>query len=69
VEAFFCTSHDGRKNYVKGRTMTWSAKFSVDVLTGQLAIELNVGNNQLVDVWYLDKVLGQHVRILHDDQH
>jgi hypothetical protein len=71
VEAFFSTSLDGRKNYVKGRTLVCTIdieKFSLDALTRQLAVELNFGSNQLVSVWYFDKVLGQDVRLLHDKQ-
>ncbi|XP_048537515.1 uncharacterized protein LOC125516072 isoform X2 [Triticum urartu] len=72
VEAFFCTSPDGRKIYVKGRNLLWTVvveKFSVDALTRQLALELNIGTNQLVLVSYFDKVLGENVRLLHDEQH
>ena len=46
VEAFLCTSVDGRKNYVKGRTLFWTVEiesFSLDALTCQLALELNIG--------------------------
>ncbi|KAK1692720.1 hypothetical protein QYE76_009417 [Lolium multiflorum] len=53
VEAFFYTNADGRKSYVKGRTVVWTVdidKFSIDALTHQLAVELNIGNNQLVSV-------------------
>ncbi|CAM0877629.1 unnamed protein product [Alopecurus aequalis] len=71
VEAFFCTSVDGRKNYVKGRTLIWTVdieNFSLDALTCQLALELYIGSNQWVSVWYFDKELGQDVRLLHDKQ-
>ena len=71
VEAFLCTSADGRKNYVNGKNLIWTVQienFSLDALTCQLALELNIGSNQLVSVWYFDKELGQNVRLMHDSQ-
>ena len=71
VEAFFCTSVDGRKIYVKGRTLTWTVdieNFSLDALTCQLALELNIGSNQLLSVWYFDKDLHKNVQLLDDKQ-
>lgn len=71
VEAFFYTNADGTKSYVKGRTMVWTVdidKFSIGALTHHLAVQLNIGNNQLVSVWYYDKVLGQEVQLLYEQQ-
>jgi hypothetical protein len=71
VEAFSYTSLDGRKIYVKGRKLTWTVdieNFSLDALTCQLALELNIGGRQWLSVWYFDKELGKDVRLLHDKQ-
>lgn len=71
MEAFFCTSLDGRKIYVKGRTLTCTVdieNFSLDALTCQLALELNIGSNHLLSVWYFEKKLGKNVRLLDDKQ-
>lgn len=56
---------------MKGRTLMWTVdveKFSIDALSRQLAIELNISSNQLVALSYFDKLLGEDVRLLHDEQ-
>ena len=66
VQGFVLKEPNGRKSYVKGKTIIWNVNsddFTMDVLIDGLSSELRVGRNQSITVWYFNMIMAHDVRL------
>jgi hypothetical protein len=70
VQGFVLKEPNGRKSYVKGKTIKWNVNsddFTMDVLIDGLSAELRVGRDQNITVWYFNMITAQDVRLTQND--
>jgi hypothetical protein len=70
VQGFVLKEPNGRKSYVKGKTIKWNVNsddFTMDVLIDGLSAELRVGRDQNINVWYFNVITAQDVRLTQND--
>ena len=51
---------------MKGKTVKWNVNsddFTMDVLVDGLSVELRVGRDQSITVWYFNVIMAQDVRL------
>ncbi|CAM0882428.1 unnamed protein product [Alopecurus aequalis] len=71
VQGFVLKEANGRKSYVKGKSIHWNVKsddFTMDVLMDGLSAELRVGRDQSIAVWYFNVIMAQDVRLTQNDE-
>ncbi|XP_078153161.1 uncharacterized protein LOC144548368 [Carex rostrata] len=71
IEGFFMKQIDGRKDYVKGKTLKWvvdSDRFSLCDLRSDLFDDLCWGSCQTPKIWMFDKNDGREVEVVSESQ-
>ena len=71
VQGFVLKEPNGRKSYVKGKTIRWNVNsddFTMDVLMDGLSSELRVGRDQSINVWYFNMIMAQDVKLTQTDE-
>jgi hypothetical protein len=71
VQGFVLKEPNGRKSYVKGKTIRWNVNsddFTMEVLMDGLSADLRVGRDQSITVWYFNMIMAQDVRLTENDE-